>query len=709
MAIRTGRTGGLWNASSSKCGFNIISAGFANPVTATSFSATVGTSAHLSDIVAKGVEWVRVPIDPTGALAATDSLTEAKQLHYARDAIKRCVDKGLKVMLSVHISSSDSGWTFTDIAGAYPSGAKFRRYLSVIRRYGEMTKQFPADKLVVLLWNEVDSTASSATTWNGILVQAEKAFRSTNRRLTVAISGNSFSDVTGLTVVNPNYYGVRTLFCFTPYEPHTLFSHQGITTDSVLMAISRLPWPPILSEQATVNTNIDASSATSTSVTATFSNGSANIGWTSHGLSLSDPVYFKTSGALPTGFAATTLYFVQTVVDANTIKVSATSGGSAITAGSAGSGTQTGVKGNKALAMKYVYDYMNTPYNESYVDTRVNNVSTWASSNRVHRRRIVATEYGCHGDFSANGASESSRASWFANMRNRLATKGYAQGIWHYENDFFGLADASFVLNDRFLAALNLTASTTYETAATTLFAADSVQRSAPRKAVASATIKMLTDAGIWAKLVYLYALRAETQQQGTLNWKNPGTNTLTAASGALNWVTASVGRGLVPSLGGTDQYSLNLNDNAAGLAQNSSSFGLKRLTATSGSSGIDFSTSSFGNVAVDLALDSQMSWMGASGQDASVTNPGADKQGLPRSGAVSRTVAGSYRSYRNGCFIEQVTHTSSALSGNVFVLAAFNSPLPNGQFSYMWGASGLTDSEIALLHVIMEFYDAAF
>lgn len=83
----------------------------------------------------------------------------------------------------------------------------------------------------------------------------------------------------------------------------------------------------------------------------TFTNGSANIGWTGHGLSVGDPIKLFTTGTLPTNFAAGThglvtvgtVYYVSSVVDANTFQVSATAGGAAVSAGSAGSGTHTAV------------------------------------------------------------------------------------------------------------------------------------------------------------------------------------------------------------------------------------------------------------------------------------------------------------------------------------------------------------------------------
>lgn len=61
----------------------------------------------------------------------------------------------------------------------------------------------------------------------------------------------------------------------------------------------------------------------------------------SHGLSVGDVVAFATTGALPTGLTANTLYFVKTVPNANTFTVSATPEGSVINTTGSQSGTHT--------------------------------------------------------------------------------------------------------------------------------------------------------------------------------------------------------------------------------------------------------------------------------------------------------------------------------------------------------------------------------
>jgi hypothetical protein len=77
--------------------------------------------------------------------------------------------------------------------------------------------------------------------------------------------------------------------------------------------------------------------------TASFTNSSANIGVTNTAAA-GDIVYFSTTGALPTNFAAGTPYYVlSSGLSSSNIQVSATPGGSAIAAGSAGSGTQTAI------------------------------------------------------------------------------------------------------------------------------------------------------------------------------------------------------------------------------------------------------------------------------------------------------------------------------------------------------------------------------
>jgi hypothetical protein len=65
------------------------------------------------------------------------------------------------------------------------------------------------------------------------------------------------------------------------------------------------------------------------------------VTWANHGLAVNDTIRFTTSGALPTGLAINTTYYVKEVLSANTFTVSASAGGAAITTSGTQSGTQT--------------------------------------------------------------------------------------------------------------------------------------------------------------------------------------------------------------------------------------------------------------------------------------------------------------------------------------------------------------------------------
>ena len=85
-----------------------------------------------------------------------------------------------------------------------------------------------------------------------------------------------------------------------------------------------------------------ATTATISAGTCSFTNSSANITWTASAstLPVGSMVFFATTGGLPTNFSVATIYYVLTN-SGSVVTVSATPGGSAVTAGSAGTGTQT--------------------------------------------------------------------------------------------------------------------------------------------------------------------------------------------------------------------------------------------------------------------------------------------------------------------------------------------------------------------------------
>lgn len=65
------------------------------------------------------------------------------------------------------------------------------------------------------------------------------------------------------------------------------------------------------------------------------------VSWTAHGCADGDPIYLTTTGALPTGLTASTVYYIK-YIDANSFNLAATPGGASINTTGSQSGTQTG-------------------------------------------------------------------------------------------------------------------------------------------------------------------------------------------------------------------------------------------------------------------------------------------------------------------------------------------------------------------------------
>lgn len=190
-------------------------------------------------------------------------------------------------------------------------------------------------------------TLKSSPASTDIILISDQAASGALKRTTVSAvaAGSSVASIGGLTGTIGLGSGLST-------------SGNNVVEDTTM--IGEIKWFPFVRAPNSNYLRADGSAVSRTtyatllsnlihSSTVTFTNASANITWTAHGLTLNEPVKFYTTGSLPTNFTAGTagtggtFYYVQTVVDANTIKVSATPGGSAITAGSAGSGTQTAV------------------------------------------------------------------------------------------------------------------------------------------------------------------------------------------------------------------------------------------------------------------------------------------------------------------------------------------------------------------------------
>jgi hypothetical protein len=120
-----------------------------------------------------------------------------------------------------------------------------------------------------------------------------------------------------------------------PVSPYDLIRFQGATVICKLL-------DPNGNALSTSGSFSELLPAQTSAVTISIAS-PAVVGWTGHGFSAGQPVIFSTTGALPTGAVAGTIYYVLAAgLGANVFEIGATAGGSAINTSGSQSGSHTG-------------------------------------------------------------------------------------------------------------------------------------------------------------------------------------------------------------------------------------------------------------------------------------------------------------------------------------------------------------------------------
>lgn len=167
-------------------------------------------------------------------------------------------------------------------------------------------------------------------------------------RLAAEIQENLFPHVIGKGMVRPGtaYLGATASNNKARYLPFVKAPDDTALvemTDALMrvwISDTLLTRPSVTS--SLVNGTFATASATITVTVAT----PAVVTWTAHGFTGNEPISFETTGALPTGLTEGTIYYVLAAgLTADTFRVAATAGGSAINTSGTQSGTHTGYYG----------------------------------------------------------------------------------------------------------------------------------------------------------------------------------------------------------------------------------------------------------------------------------------------------------------------------------------------------------------------------
>ena len=219
--------------------------------------------------------------------------------------------------------------------------------------------------------------------------------------------------------------------------------------------------------------------------TVTFTNGSATINGTGLPTTAGTAVAFTTTGALPTNFAINTTYFVLAGSTSTAITVAATAGGTAIVAGSAGSGTQTLTR---AVAQNALADALTIASDKSvtFAGTTIN----LANSTNINAKSLVFTQSNTAAIFYNFGISYQSGGNngvniGYSNSEYRLSLASTMPLVWTSAGSGDGgAADLSFT---RVGAGIIKIASTTAGTGVGVLVTNPTIVASLPAAATAGA------------------------------------------------------------------------------------------------------------------------------------------------------------------------------------------------------------------------------
>lgn len=124
----------------------------------------------------------------------------------------------------------------------------------------------------------------------------------------------------------------------TPAGPGVYAGGGGLTAGTTYYVLAS----GLSATEFQFSASVGGAAVNTSNPTVTISNASPGVVTeATHGRSAGDAIQLATDGALPTGLAVATTYFVKTVLDPDTYTVSATPEGAAINTSSAGSGTHT--------------------------------------------------------------------------------------------------------------------------------------------------------------------------------------------------------------------------------------------------------------------------------------------------------------------------------------------------------------------------------
>lgn len=241
----------------------------------------------------------------------------------------------------------------------------------------------------------------------------------------------------------------------------------------------------------------------------------------------------------------------------------------------------------------------------------------------------------------------------------------------------------------------------TFDPASDALFAAMTTPPSDARKTLIDTMIVALKAAGIWTKLDVLWVMAAADAQAGNLNWKNPGSQTLTPTNTTFTADRGQAGNGTTAHI----PTGVNFATLGGNYTLNSAQFGICINVAQTTDAALMVSGSTFRMAATNAANAPNGRINDGTGLTSAA---GASAAGNMIS--LRRTGASLRQFFTNGTQVANDTVAATALPTTFTLLAAAGgaSSWSNARLSMAYGGGALTDGQMTDLHTITRAYLSA-
>jgi hypothetical protein len=200
-------------------------------------------------LAAHGFDTVRIAADPAPLLALWGTDRAEGLLANLRQRVLEAQAAGLKVILDLHTypHPGEAG----DIDAILASPQQFDTYVDLVGAVAARIADLDPDRTALEVMNEPTNdcdpiySGSGTMAWPAQLKRLHDAARANAAALPLVLSGACWGGADGLAVLDPAaVHDDNVIWSFHTYDPFS-FSHQTADwTDSPLMFLSGLPYPP---------------------------------------------------------------------------------------------------------------------------------------------------------------------------------------------------------------------------------------------------------------------------------------------------------------------------------------------------------------------------------------------------------------------------------------------------------------------------------